>query len=172
MALIVEDGSGVQGAEAWASVAYVDDYWSKRPHRAYAAQWAALATGIKEGTIREATALINGMDDQFVGVRRGFVQGLCWPRTEAYDDAGYPLPDVPEQLLQATAELAVRAFANELREDLDMVGGITSASAGSVSVTFGTSSASGSAGASQHKLYTAAMDLLRPLMSPPGWAWV
>lgn len=170
--IVIEDGSGVAGAEAWASVAYVDAYWANRPQRAYAATWASLSTPVKEGAIREATALINSMDEQFRGIRRGWLQGLCWPRTEALDVSGYELPDVPDLLLQATSELAVRASAGELRADLDQIGGLTSASAGSVSVTFATGQ--GGTGAVQLKVYTAAMDLLKPLLTTGGaggWAW-
>lgn len=169
MALIIETGAGVPGADAWASVTYVDGYWSKRPHRAYAVRWAALTEAQKEGCIREATARIDALDRDFVGIRRGSAQGLCWPRSEAYDAAGYEWPDVPEQLLRATAELAVRAAAEELRPDLAQTGGISSASAGSVSVTF--ASGSDGAGASPHKLHTAAMDALGPLLAPRGWSW-
>lgn len=169
MSLIIETGSCVHGAEAWASVEYVDGYWSKRPQRIYADQWDALTTEQKEGCIREATARIDALDQDFIGIRRGSVQGLCWPRVEAFDAAGYEWPDIPDQLLRATAELAVRASSAELRPDLAQTGGIVSASAGSVSVTF--ASGSDGAGASPHKLHTAAMDILGPLIMQRGWSW-
>ena len=53
------------------------------------------AQGDLDGAIREATSFIDGAYGPYYrGVRRGYVQGLLWPRTGACDDAGYPLPDL------------------------------------------------------------------------------
>lgn len=173
MSLTVEDGTGVAGADAYASVAAVDAYWSARPHRAQAASWAALVTAQKEGCIREAAASIDAYDEYFRGIRRGWVQGLCWPRSEAFDDAGFPLPDLPPALIAATAELAVRASSQELRADVAAQSErVASVSAGSVSVTFaGSGSTTNGDGSTQTTQFTAAMDLLAPLMDRRGWAW-
>lgn len=118
MALIVETGSGVQGAESYASVAFIDTYWAARTHDANAAAWAALTTAQKEGSAREATSYLDSVyGSYYKGIRRGYVQGLLWPRDKALDEAGYPLPDLPDDLKRATAELAVRASSSRLSPD-------------------------------------------------------
>jgi hypothetical protein len=88
-----ETGAGVPGADTYAAQAWIDAYWTARPHLALAATWAAASTGNKDGAAREATAYIDGaFGPYFRGVRRGFVQGLEFPRTAAKDDASYALP--------------------------------------------------------------------------------
>lgn len=173
MALIVETGAGIPGADAWASIEAVDEYWLGRQHRAQAAAWYGLAPSRKEGCIREATAFLDSLDEQYRGQRRGWAQGLCWPRTDAYDDSGYNLPDVPPQLISATAELAAQAIGGELRPALaaGQSGNIKSASAGSVSVTFMGSGDQQGGGSSPHAFYTRAMDYIAPLLEKGGWAF-
>lgn len=118
--LIVEDGSGISGAEAYASVAFKDAYWAARPHSAFSARWAAAGTANKEGASREAAAYLDANWGNFYkGKRRGFVQGLLWPRTDAFDEQNYPLPDLPTCLQAAEAELAARALAAPLAPDTD-----------------------------------------------------
>lgn len=112
MALVVEDGSGVQLADAYAAVAYVDAYWANHTQSPLATTWAAATTPVKEGSIREATAYLDAVYGPFYrGFRRGRLQGLLWPRTQALDDQGYPLPDLPDELKKALAELAGRRVA-------------------------------------------------------------
>jgi hypothetical protein len=55
VALIVEDGSIVAGAESYASVAYADIYFANRPSNPNSIVWAALTVPQKEGALREAT---------------------------------------------------------------------------------------------------------------------
>ena len=173
MSLIVENGTGVAGADVFASVAAADAYWAARPHRPEAAVWAALSTPQKEGRLREGADAINAHDEYFRGIRRGWVQGLCWPRSDALDDAGYPLPDLPPMLVAANAELAGKAGTQALRADIaSQSERVASVSAGSVSVTFaGGGSATNGDGSTQTTQFTAAMDLLAPLMDRRGWAW-
>jgi hypothetical protein len=112
----------VASADAYATQAYVTAYWAARSHQTtLAAAWTALATDLKmDGAIREATAYIDATWGPYMrGVRKGFVQGLEWPRTGALDDAGYPLPDLPSCLQAAVAELAARAATAQLAADTD-----------------------------------------------------
>lgn len=122
MALTVETGTGVAGAESYATVAYIDAYWAARTHTSLYTTWsgASSTTAKKEGAAREATAYIDAVwGPYYRGVRRGRVQGLLWPRTGAKDDAGYPLPDLPPELQAAVAELAARAISAALQSDID-----------------------------------------------------
>lgn len=123
MAITVEDGTGVAGAESYASVADADTYWGKRTHQALYTTWDGASTAEKEGALREATTYVEARWGQFYrGVKRGNAQGLQWPRSDAEDDTGYPLPDLPPELASAVAELAARAVSALLAEDRDRGG--------------------------------------------------
>lgn len=127
MALTVEDGSGVASADAYASKSFVDAYWNSRTHSTRSATWSSVdyTDAQKEGAIREATAYLDAVyANRYRGYRRGNLQGLEWPRTNAQDDSGWPLRDLPTQLLDAVAELAVRALGESLAADQDPGGSI------------------------------------------------
>ena len=118
MALTAEDGTGVAGAESYAAVATIDAYWAARAHDPLATNWSGALDANKEGAAREATAFVDGTYGPFYkGSRRGRVQGLLWPRTDAYDDAGYELPGLPQELVNAVCELAARALSGRLAAD-------------------------------------------------------
>lgn len=123
MALTVETGNGVVGAESYATEAGADAYWGKRTHDALYTTWNAASQALKEGALREATAYLDARWGQFYrGVRRGTVQGLLWPRSDALDDAEYPLPDLPSEIVNACCELAARALSARLAEDRERGG--------------------------------------------------
>jgi len=101
MAIIVEDGSIVAGANSYVSELTLTEY--------------AAARGI---TITGATEalLINAMDyiesQMFIGVKKTAAQGLQWPRSNVYVDGYYIEPTtLPFQLrsAQMTAALAMDA---------------------------------------------------------------
>lgn len=118
MALISEDGTGVVGARSYASLAEIEAHWTALQHDPLAAVWSGETNVRKEGAAIEASAYLDatyGM--HYRGIRRTSGQGLLWPRSDAMDGAGYPLPDRPAELVRATAELAVRAISGRLRPD-------------------------------------------------------
>lgn len=118
MALIVETGASVVGAESYAAIATIDAYWLARPQMAQSPLWAAATSQIKEGAAREATAFLDATyGPSYKGQRRGYIQGRLWPRSNANDEAGYPLPDLPPELVEATCELAGRAVSARLAAD-------------------------------------------------------
>ncbi len=120
MSIVVETGQGVAGSESYAATATIDAYWAARTHNALAATWAALTTAKKEGAAREASDFADATwGPYYRGVRRGYVQGKLFPRTGAKDDAGYPLPDLPPELVAAVCELAPRAATSPLAADID-----------------------------------------------------
>lgn len=121
MALLPETGAGIAGADTYAARATVLAYWTARPHDALAAIVAAADVDDVDGAAREATAFIDGAwGPYYRGVRRGYVQGLLFPRTGACDDAGYPLPDLPPELVSAVCELSARALSARLADDVDL----------------------------------------------------
>lgn len=172
MSLIVEDGTGVQGAEAYALTAWIDAYWTKRPQRALAATWAAADTAHKEGAAREATGYLDAaFGPYYRGEDRGYVQGLLWPRSNAFDDAGYPLPGVPPELMAAVAELAARGLSADLADDLSRGGAVKSKQVGPLRIEYFD-------GAPAQKTYGLIASTLAPILNGsqpaapnPHWAW-
>lgn len=178
MALSVETGAGIQGAESYAAVAIIDAYWAARTHDARAAVWSAATAPKKEGAAREATAYMDATwGPYYRGVRRGYVQGLLFPRTGAKDDAGYPLPDMPPEAVAACCELAARAVAAPLAADIDMGARVKSLSK-KVGPIEKTTEYFDGAGAALQTSYGIVESILAPLLngSQPraptaNWSW-
>ena len=170
MALVVEDGTGVVGAEAYASVAVTDTYWANRTHSAFSATWTGSTTALKEGALREASAYIDSRWGGFYkGVRQGNLQGLQWPRVDALDRSGYPLADLPQELVNACSDLAVRALSAALSGDAARGGAVKRNKVdGAVEQEF-------FEGASTETKYAQIENMLGPLLNDShrggGWAW-
>lgn len=134
MTLILEDGSGVAGANSYASEDTFDNYADDHG--------VVLADGDAEAAlIRASTAIDARYTNAFPGYRKsGRQQGLQWPRAAAYDVAGWLIRDdeVPIEIIQATCEAAVRELAapNSMMPDLERGGKIDSIRAGSVGITW------------------------------------
>lgn len=168
MSLTTEDGTGVYGAESYQTVAGADTYWGNRTQAALYTTWNAATTAKKEGALREGSAFIDATwGPRFRGVVRGTVQGLLFPRTDAFDDAGYPLPGLPEELKRAAAELAARALSATLTPDIKAGGGVLKrVKAGSVEVEYDNN------GGRVEKTYPAIDRMLSPLLVPAaGWSF-
>lgn len=173
MALTVEDGTGVQGAVSYATTAYIDTYWTERTQDSQAATWAAATTPHKEGAAREATAFLDAQYGAYYkGIRKGYVQGLLWPRSDALDDAGYPLPAIPEELKKAVAELAVRALSARLSPDAEHENAVKRVKKKVGPIETETEYADG---ASTAKRYGVVNGLMAGLVggggNSPSWAW-
>ena len=174
MALIVEDGLGVVSAASYASIATIDAYWAARTHSSFYTTWNAGTTAKKEGSAREASAFLDAVYGSYYrGVRRGYVQGLLWPRTDALDDAGYPLPDLPPELVAATCELCARAYSAALQADVDPAARVQSETVGPIEMTYFDAGSSAPAVS-----YGVVSKLIDPLLngSQPGapnaaWPW-
>jgi len=105
MALIVEDGTGLETSNAYVSVSYVTEYLTERNRHT---AWAALSTPIKEASIIKATDYIEmRFSKNFVGTKLVEDQSLSFPREYGSCETDYGL--LPKNLLKASAELAVRA---------------------------------------------------------------
>ena len=115
MAFILEDGTGIAGANAYIDEAFADTYFTDRG----VTEW----TGNKQIAIIKATDYIEKRWGRlFKGIKLSATQGLQWPRTTAYDDRGDALTLVPVKLQQATAEYALRALSESLLVDPSTVG--------------------------------------------------
>lgn len=172
MSLTVETGMGVAGAESYASVATIDAYWTARSHHALSATWTGASAANKEGAAREATAYLDAVFGPYYrGVKRGDVQGLLWPRSETYDAAGYPLPDLPVEIVRATAEMAVRALSGTLTPDLARGGAVKREKVGPIEVEYAD-------GAPTRTQYGEIAMALAPVLTgaqpgapTPAWTW-
>lgn len=146
MALTVEDGTGLVGADSYVSVADCETYCDAR-----GLTFSGAATADKEAALRRATASIDAMyRSRFPGQRRQYRnQALEWPRTGAVDANGIVVSydSIPVEIEMATYEAAVRelAEAGSMLPDLERGGAIKSISAGSVSIEYGASAKPGTA---------------------------
>lgn len=113
MAFLVEDGTGIAGATAYADIAFCDEYHADRGNDA----WTA-ADAMKQAAILKATDHVERLySRRWIGCRGSEGQGLSWPRLYAYDHDGYLLEGVPEALKRAVAEYALRALSATLIPD-------------------------------------------------------
>lgn len=120
MTLIVEDGTGLETAESYVSVAEADTYHLARGNAA----WTGSDT-IKEAALRRATTFIDSSyRSRWVGTAvNGRDQALAWPRTDAVDTSGDDIDDeqVPREVKQATMEAALRELATPGSLNPDLV---------------------------------------------------
>ena len=105
MALTVEDGSVVTGADSYISLTDADTYFTDRGSPT---AWTSLADAAKESALRYATAWL---DNNFVW-RGGIVdqdQVLSWPRYSVEDDEGRYIDSdiVPQVIKDAVCEAAL-----------------------------------------------------------------
>ncbi|GEO80442.1 DnaT-like ssDNA-binding protein [Pararhodospirillum oryzae] len=123
MVLCVETGAGLADADSYVPLASADAYWALRPHSPLAAPWAATPEETREGALREATTHIDVLfGPRFPGrPAHGRDQRLAWPRRDAWDQEGLPLPGdrVPREIVEACCELAARAITAPLMADRD-----------------------------------------------------
>ncbi len=111
MALVVEDGTVVAGADSYISVADADTYFTNLGNSA----WTG-ADSVKEAALRKATNYVD-MTYNWVGSITDNDQPLSWPRYSAYDKEGRLLTDtIPQKLKDAVCELAVASLSNDLTQ--------------------------------------------------------
>lgn len=113
MAIVVEDGTGLSNANAYAAVATIDTYHTDRAND----DWSDADTEDKEAALIRATfALDYKYREVWKGVRRTQDQALAWPRiakkdttTAIEDDEGYDIAidAVPQAVIYAVAEVAL-----------------------------------------------------------------
>lgn len=111
-AFIVEDGTGVEDATSYVSVAEADDYFTIDPN--FFATWDALETDDKEHLLAWSTRVLDQKTD-WKGYLTDEAQSLRWPRTYVYarDNVLIASDEIPEQLKEATFELAKWLHSND-----------------------------------------------------------
>lgn len=112
--LIIEDGSGVDGANAFFDTPYVDAY---NDNHDQVAEWAAGSGDDKQKWIRQGTAYIaRQYASRWPGVRAYQDQSLPWPRYGVVDSDGYAVSSssIPTGILEACAEASVKAASGAL----------------------------------------------------------
>lgn len=126
MSLTVEDGTGVVDAESYLTVAEADAYFDSRGITV----WSNLTVTEKEQALRRGTDyMLERYRLRWKGGRVHFTQALDWPRqgVTLEDFNGIPqmyyaymvkYNEVPKQVKNACAELALRASINALNDDL------------------------------------------------------
>lgn len=167
MALIVEDGSIVAGAESYISVADATTYHTNRGNSA----WDNVASDTeREQLLRKATEfMVETYRSRWSGSRVNTVQALDWPRyfvpIPDITGANYGCPAyvannvVPIEVQRACAELALRAIAGDLAPDLSQQ---------KISVTVGPISTTYDKFSSQATRYTAVDRLLAIYLRTSG----
>lgn len=116
MALIVEDGTIVDGAESYISVA---DASTIITNRGGSAEWDALTETQKEVQLRLATEYIDD-NYKFLGCLVEPTQPLQFPRTGL---AKYDSDEIPSEILKATSVLAYKSISNPLYKIEDQSNG-------------------------------------------------
>jgi Putative DnaT-like ssDNA binding protein len=140
MTLVVEDGTGLALADAYASL---DDVTNFQIGRADYATWIAADIEQQEAAIRESTVFLDG-EHVWRGWLMHSTQALSWPRSDVYDDQGRLRPSnvVPPAVVQACAFLAAKAITSNLQPETAGAG-VKSKSVGpsGVSITYGSDGA-------------------------------
>jgi len=113
--LIVEDGTGVDGANSYTDIADATAYATLRQFGPFQT-WLEADESNRVAALIQATAYLD-IRWRFVGepsvedTGLGDPQELAWPRTPAVDSEGLDVSDtVPFQIVDATVEYAVRAI--------------------------------------------------------------
>ncbi len=137
LTLSKEDGTGMAGANSYASVADGDAYFEGH---LYASAWTAATSDTKAAALVMATRLVDSQF-QFNGYRAHETQALQWPRGDLEDDKGENLDEdtIPVRLKNATAELACYLIESDTTAALASEG-IASLSIGSIKMDFNTGS--------------------------------
>lgn len=107
MAFTVETGEGVEGANAYVPVDFVDDYHTDRSNGG----WSGTTEEKQAAIIRASDYVDKRFSERYRGYRQTKKQGMQWPRLNAMDDSGYLLQEVPAQLQKAVSEYALRALS-------------------------------------------------------------
>ncbi len=116
MAIVVETGAIVAGANSYISVAGADSYFEARNNLT----WAALSDEDKEAALLYATSWIDSRYS-WPGSIIADAQTLSWPRMGAYDAdlRSISSATIPQAIIDAECEAAlahVVAVLNEVRE--------------------------------------------------------
>lgn len=101
---VVEDGTGVTGANSYVSLETALAYHQDRGNTV----WWGHTYGEQQEALVRATQAIDALGyGRFFGTKASTTQGLQWPRIDAYDSDGELLDGVPLPLVYAVCEAAL-----------------------------------------------------------------
>jgi hypothetical protein len=123
--LVVEDGTGIAGANSYVAATFADTYNEARGRSA----WALLDAEAKAIALIKATEALDALYP-WIGTKASRLQGLQWPRHQGVDSAGesvllidrdgFDIEGVPIAVQNATAEAAYQiSSGEELFQDTD-----------------------------------------------------
>lgn len=112
MAFLVEDGTGIEGANSLIEIDFADAYFALRGKEV----WAALSIEEKQAAAVLGTDYVN-TQYVFRGQRLNPKQGTAFPRINVFDPSGIPTEGVPGCVQMCVCELAYRASSNVLVPD-------------------------------------------------------
>ena len=107
MAFIVEDGTGIEDANAYVDKPFTENYLLGER----LAQFMALSDGEKEAAIIAGTQFVD-VSYEWIGSRQSLEQGLNWPRIDA-EYQGFVIEGVPAAMKKATCEAVWLAMTEE-----------------------------------------------------------
>lgn len=103
----VEDGTGVVGANSYASLEDAEDYIGVKPN---SAAWAD--SDDQEAYLMWATRLLD-QRVRWAGCKAAQANALAWPRLYVYDREGFVIAptELPKEVKAATIEIAYHLFS-------------------------------------------------------------
>ena len=107
MAFIVEDGTGIEDANAYVDSEYISDYLMGER----LAQFEELDDDEQEAAIIAGTQYVD-ISYEYIGNRLSLEQGLNWPRVDA-EYQGFVIEGVPTAVKKATCEAVWLAMTEE-----------------------------------------------------------
>lgn len=153
MALITETGTASATSESYCSVADSLTYHADRGNTT----WATITTAQQEAALRRATDFIEQVYGQaWQGITVNMTQSLSFPRSGVYINGyAFAFDAIPKCLVNATAEMALKAAAGELVADLEQ--GVIREKLAALEVEYDKYSP-------RHKVYSAVASMLKPLL--------
>ncbi|MCP4897715.1 MAG: hypothetical protein GY906_12145 [bacterium] len=115
MAFTVEDGTGLDAANAYLAIQDWKDHHEDRG-RDYATDGTYTDDEIQGAIVQASDYVDKRFGRRYRGCKMTYSQGLEWPRTDAYTDEEWSFQGVPRPLEKAIAEYA--AIVLQLQRDL------------------------------------------------------
>jgi hypothetical protein len=163
MAIVVEDGTGKTASETYISEADATAYLTARRTSTQLTAWTASSSAEKESALRLAAQYLDTMyKEAWLAWRYSDDQALDWPRVGlTIDNVTYDASEIPQQLIDATAELAIKVIDGDvLFADMADEGTIQSKTVRVGPITEGVAYAGGSRGIKRYRLVDAMISVL------------
>jgi hypothetical protein len=128
MALTVETGAVIGGANTYITEANADTYFSNRNNPT---AWTNLTSGNKEAALIYSTVALDWMF-KWTGEITNLTQLLAWPRMDAEDGEGRTIAHnvIPQRVIDAQCELALLHAGTALNSTYDRGGEVRSEQVG------------------------------------------